>query len=446
MHNVLKYFFLFFCTINLPDGFAQNISIDSLKLALKNAKHDTSRCNILNELVEAEANDNIWPLFNEELRLIAEKNIAVNNTNKLFYLKHLANALNNVGYLAEHLGDIPKALEFYHKSLKIEEEIKDKKGIATALSNIGTIYHDQGDMQKTLEYHFRSLKIREEIRDTQGIAYSLQNIGATYNRMGDMDKALDHYQKSLKLAELIKDKYGIANALFTIGSVYKYHKDIKTALEYYNRSLKIEEEIQDKRGIANSLNTIACLFLEQGQFTEAFANADKSLQIAKELGYPENIRFSAGTLKSIYQKQNKFKEAFEMYEIEIKMRDSLNNQETQKASVKKQIQYEYDKKELQLKAEQEKKDLITSADLKQKEKERNYFIAGFGLVIILALFILNGYRQKRRDNKLIVMQKHLVEEKQKEIIDSIHYAKKIQTALMTNEKYIQKTLTKLQNK
>lgn len=31
-----------------------------------------------------------------------------------------------------------------------------------------------------------------------------------------------------------------------------------------------------------------------------------------------------------------------------------------------------------------------------------------------------------------------VEEKQKEILDSIHYAKRIQTALLTSEKYIEK--------
>ena len=35
------------------------------------------------------------------------------------------------------------------------------------------------------------------------------------------------------------------------------------------------------------------------------------------------------------------------------------------------------------------------------------------------------------------------EEKQKEVLDSIHYAKRIQTALLTNEKYIERNLLKL---
>ncbi|MBC7863067.1 MAG: hypothetical protein IAF38_08830 [Bacteroidia bacterium] len=37
---------------------------------------------------------------------------------------------------------------------------------------------------------------------------------------------------------------------------------------------------------------------------------------------------------------------------------------------------------------------------------------------------------------LIEEQKKIVDEKQKEVLDSIHYAKRIQTALITSEKYI----------
>ena len=49
-------------------------------------------------------------------------------------------------------------------------------------------------------------------------------------------------------------------------------------------------------------------------------------------------------------------------------------------------------------------------------------------------------------NKETELQKKEIEEKQKEIIDSIHYAKRIQTAHLPNEKFIEKTLNKLQKK
>jgi serine phosphatase RsbU (regulator of sigma subunit) len=52
-------------------------------------------------------------------------------------------------------------------------------------------------------------------------------------------------------------------------------------------------------------------------------------------------------------------------------------------------------------------------------------------------------RETEEQKRIAEEQKHLVEEKQKEIIDSIQYARRIQRALITNEKYISKSLTKL---
>jgi hypothetical protein len=61
---------------------------------------------------------------------------------------------------------------------------------------------------------------------------------------------------------------------------------------------------------------------------------------------------------------------------------------------------------------------------------------GLLLVIIFAGFVFRSLKATR-------IQKIIIEEKQKEILDSIHYAKRIQTALMTNEKYIEKNLKRL---
>ncbi len=145
-------------------------------------------------------------------------------------------------------------------------------------------------------------------------------------------------------------------------------------------------------------------------------------------------------------KKKKYKEAFEMFELEIKMRDSILNEENQKETVKKQMQYQYETQAKELKNEQQKKNIIAKAELKQKEKERNYFIAGFALVIALALFIFRSYRQKQKANLIITLQKTQVEESRKEILDSIHYAKRIQKAHLPSDNYIEKNLNRLQKK
>ncbi|MBK7666956.1 MAG: hypothetical protein IPJ32_06110 [Sphingobacteriaceae bacterium] len=110
------------------------------------------------------------------------------------------------------------------------------------------------------------------------------------------------------------------------------------------------------------------------------------------------------------------------------------------------MQYQYETQACELKNEQDKKDLLAKAELQQREKERNYFIIGFALVIVLAGFIFRSYRQKQKANILIAQQKHEVEESRKEILDSIHYAKRIQKAHLPTLSYIEKNLNRLQNK
>tara|TARA_B100000809_G_C14901342_1_gene446375 strand:- start:534 stop:701 length:168 start_codon:yes stop_codon:yes gene_type:complete len=55
---------------------------------------------------------------------------------------------------------VPLALDYCSKSLKIREEIGGKRGIANYLNNVGIIYKNQGDIPKAIDYYHRSLKIR----------------------------------------------------------------------------------------------------------------------------------------------------------------------------------------------------------------------------------------------------------------------------------------------
>jgi tetratricopeptide (TPR) repeat protein len=357
----------------------------------------------------------------------------------------IAESFNNMGYVYYNKGEVSAALDNFHKSLKMQEETGDKAGMSRSLNNIGHIYGGQGDTIKCLEYYEKSLKLRTELGYQLGIASCLGNMAAIYYGSGKVEKALEYYGNALIIQEKIQDKSGIARTYDKLGFIYGRRNELEKARSYYEKSLKIQEEIKDQQGMAYTLDNAAQLMMRINKLPEALNYAKKSFQISQALAYPDNIRTSAAILKRIYQKQSNYKDAFAMFELEIKMRDSISNTETKKASIKKQLQYDYEKKELLLKAEQDKKDLIAAEELKQKEKERNYFIGGFALVVILALFILRGYRQKQKDNKLIMQQKLLVEVKQKEILDSIRYAKKIQNALICSEANFEKIMNKLQD-
>ncbi len=481
-----KSYLIILISFLLNSVFAQQKQIDSLKIALKTAKHDTIRCAILYQLAET-APEGEWEKFNEQLKILAETKLKITKPSQTefhIYKKHYAASLNNVGLIYSYQNNIPKALEYYSKSQKIQEEIGDKKGVATTLNNIGLINNDQGNITKALEYHGKSLKIMEEISDNGGIARSLNNIADIYGRQGNITKALEYYTKSLnilqeignkeelgillnnigviyqdqlnipkaleyyfkslKIHEDIFDKKGIATVLYNIGLVYKIQDDFIKAFNYFDKSLKIQEEIGNKRGITNSLTSIGEIYLKQKNYSKALTYCSKSMRIAEELAFPENIRNTANQLSFIYKAKNDYKNALVNYELFIKMRDSISNQETKKASIKNQLKYEYDKKALadsiQLADTKKlnKTQLAESvAKLKQQKIQRFALLAGLALVLGFLAYTYKRYRFSNKQKLLIEEQKKVVDQSQKKILDSINYAKKIQNSLLPNSIILQ---------
>ena len=129
------------------------------------------------------------------------------------------------------------------------------------------------------------------------------------------------------------------------------------------------------------------------------------------------------------------------------MKDSLFNQESTKTQAKLEAKFDFDKKAT---ADSVKNfDQIKVEQLKYEQEihqQRTYAlggIIGFALMLVVAIVLIRSNKQKQKAKLEIEMQKEMVEEKQKEIIDSITYAKRIQNSLLPTEKYILNTLKRL---
>jgi hypothetical protein len=70
-------------------------------------------------------------------------------------------------------------------------------------------------------------------------------------------------------------------------------------------------------------------------------------------------------------------------------------------------------------------------------------MTGFALLLIFAIFVYRSYRQKQKLNSALVEKNLEIEEKNKDIMDSIRYARRIQTSLLPTHKYIEKKISSL---
>jgi serine phosphatase RsbU (regulator of sigma subunit) len=405
-----------------------------------NAKHDSVRIQAL-ELITENLMDDAWVKYNLMVKHLVEKNLLLNppTTLKKKYLKSLAATINNIGVDCEQNGNLVDAILHFHKSLKIQEYLNELDAVATTLNNIGTIYNTLGNEEKTLEYLEKSLKIREEINDKNGIAQSLNNIGSILYNQKELSKALNHFERSLDLYKQVGNKEGMAYSLSNMGNIYDLMKSPK-GLSYHQRSLKLREEIGDKKGQAFGLVNVSESHLLNGNLKEAYECANKALDLSKKMGFPDNIQKSAYVLSKIYKSQSKFPLALEFYELSVLMKDSIRNEESNRASYKQQAKYEFEKQQAVKDAEHNKQ-MEVIAERGEKQKVITYSIAlGSLLLLVFFIFIYNRLQITKRQKSIIEEQKQLVEEKQKEILDSINYAKRIQAAILPSDRVIKQFL------
>ena len=355
----------------------------------------------------------------------------------------LAFALNNIGLFYSDQGDNIKAIDFHIRSMKASEEINDKPGIAKSLNNIGIIYRQQSDNPKALDYFTRSLTIQSELGNKQNISRCLNNIGLVYQNQKENQKALLYFDSTLTIRKQIGDTKGIASVLSNIGSVYRVLEEYEKALDYQNRSLIIMEKLENKLGMAVALKDIGNIYEGMGKEEIAISYHQRALALAKETGVAFEIRDNSRSLFENFKKTGKYKDAVEMLEFYYRMRDSISNEESKREVMKQEMLYNFDKQKAVDEKEHEKQIAIHTEQEKKQTVISFSIAAGLLLMIFFAVFVFNRLRVTRQQKSIIENQKQLVEHKQKEIIDSINYARRIQSSQLPTEKYIEKTLKRL---
>ncbi|MDI1355634.1 MAG: YfiR/HmsC family protein [bacterium] len=171
----------------------------------------------------------------------------------------------------------------------------------------------------------------------------------------------------------------------------------------------------------------------------------------------KNVKADASDVKqmmSMYKNLEEEKKGKE--ELVNRMTDSLNtileNLESRKKEAE-EVQKNIAKQSEQMKV-LDRDIALKKQELNEKQKkigEQNTVISVIAVLSIVAMillfFAIRSNNQRRRANKLLSEQKNeiekqklLVDEKQKEILDSINYAKRIQTALLANSKMMNDNL------
>lgn len=454
----IKHYLFWILFLNLFHLYAQDKRIiDSLKNELNSTISDIHRVDVLNQFGwELSYND-----LNEGLTYCRQ---AEDLARKINYKEGLAQSYNNQGTIYTDLGDYPKAIELHLKQAELAKQLKNDAYTGTAYGNLSRVFSiildsvmDRKYQMLALEYYQKDYnKVRmEQISDPRiknrdlhqaksHLAVIYNNIAESFSGSNQPDSALAYAFKSTKFSEELQDKKYLGMNYLTIARIYsgiltKYDE----AIENFNKALQFYKNVSDY-DLASVHYFMAASFLKQKKYIDAEDNFLQAISLSRKVGVKAPIPNSYKKLSALYEEKGDLKKSLIYFKKYSEIKDSvvLESQKSQLGIVQSRIDNEKKNAEILI---LEQKNKVSESEA-ARHKTVIYSVISLLFIASLLVYILYvRNNEKIKTNKLleqqkseIQLQKEIVDVKNKEIIDSINYAQRIQQIILPKHEEIDK--------
>lgn len=325
--------------------------------------------------------------------------------------KELNKTYNNLSINMSKQKNYDMALELIEKLLQLEITDENIVDIAKAYNNKGNIKLEQLEVIEAISNYKKSLNLKNQIGDVKSTAISQYNLGKAFFVQDELDSAKYFYEKSLANGKLADD-FQIINANYrALAEVIAKKGGCVESFEYMKLYSELRFNIKEKEDLM--------LMYESSE-----KYLDEQLKLTTEL---------SSNVKLLQRERDNQIHSINLLEEKIRIQKALAQQEKKEAEFNMQI------------LDQEKQLLAQENDLMQSQASRKNWILGGAAasgVLLLSLFLLaiRSRNKEKKDKLKIDQQKQEIAEKNKEFIDSVTYAKRLQDAILPSEKALKSLL------
>ena len=258
---------------------------------------------------------------------------------------------------------------------------------------MGHIYEALNNIESAFSTYKLSIDICVEIGDKNGESNACNPLSGLYLNNGDIEMAKSLIERSIKLKTETNDIRGLGYSYYGKAKILDKLGENQSAFDYYNISLKTHTANGDFLGVGLVKLKLGSLELRLKNYSVAEKYLNEAIGASVKSGNFE-IKFKAYLLLSIAGRiKGNFKKALEYYELYHKTKEKVISAET--SGKIRTIELEH------------KAELIERENKVQKEKN-------------IELEKINS----------------LLADKNLQIMQSLNYAKKIQTAILPTKKYL----------
>jgi serine phosphatase RsbU (regulator of sigma subunit) len=355
---------------------------------------------------------------------------------KLGNRKREADCLSNIAIIHLNMGNLGKAVENHAKALSIRELLKDSIGISNSLNNLGVLYTELNNPEQALANYTASLEMKERLGLESKLGVNLNNIAICYRDMKDSIRAKQFFLKSLENYRTHGDIEGEAMVLGNLGSLYLMQGLMEEAKAHHLLALQRHNQLGNIEGMCHEHLNLSQWYAKQNNIAPALAHADTALIQADTIGSLKLKRDAHLRLAEGYELKGETAKSLSYFKQYLKLNEQLQLEATSQQMAELQTRLETARIEGELDVVKAENQL--NIERVQFEKKVGYaMMALLVLSLLLVALAAYAYKRKKEDNRILAEKNTIIEQKNTAILQSIHYAKRIQKAVLSTETRVQ---------
>jgi len=421
-------FLLFTLTSTL---YSQN-KVDSLKQILESPINDSLRAETYYKLGMELREDKVGEAIGYIKNCITILEDLGANPNSL------ARAENSLGIIYYNLGDLEKTLTYFYKALALYENkgVDSQMNLSSMYNNVGLVLLDLKRAKEAINYFYKARDLKMELETPTAIASVYNNIGLANQQMGNYEIAREYFEKALKIDIEEGNKGGLLSTNVSIGNNFYLQEEYDSTAYYYQRATMLLNQVDNKYSKAQLMLDYGDLNIKQGKHNRAIEKFLTALEWSTSLNSLTLIERCYNGLATAHNNLNLSKKAFEYFVKYDSIKGLLYTDEQAKKIAEVEAEYNIQK------FQKENELLVKEAEINDLKLANNRYLLYFlvGAIGLIGALVFLQYRKnvyKSRTNQLLKEQNAEIIQKNKNIMDSILYAKNIQDAILPEYKKIQ---------
>lgn len=320
-------------------------------------------------------------------------------------------SLNMLGVVYRRNDAVKTALDYNQEALELAEAIQDpsdniKRSINVSLNSIGNIYQTLKQYDLAIDHYDRSLKLESELGNLRGMAVNHQNKGECLEAQGKLDQALNNYRTALYYDQRIGSESGIAICNNSMARVFIKQQKPDMALDLLEETLVAAERTKDRHITSGVHINLGWALTELGQYERAEETLLKGLQESLDYELLGNTARCYALLSDLARLQGRPEEALDYYKSSREFDEKINNDLNLRYVNDMIMRYDTEKKSNQIEILAKENEIVK---LRLRRNQNTLLISALMLALFsLILYILYRQYQLKSDKKLLTLEQSML--------------------------------------